>query len=253
MSGKYGRLVMIGLALIGASLIGNAALYAFGVSPFNTKSIHETQSVSADGVSRILIRSGDVRVVAGGGDRITATVEGRTGRLQQDGISLTVGERSGELVIEASREVKRRLISFNPGEYELLVEVPDRKLAYVEVATVAADIAVERVRADQFMLRAVHGEIETSGLSGSVSARTDAGDIELGVRAIEGVIHAETKLGDIGVVTEEAPEKVSLDMQTRLGEQDVDLPGTAIVTGVPDAPSVWLSAEAGDLKVRKGR
>jgi len=255
MRGKYGRLVLIGIVLIGAGVIGNAVLYAFGVSPFNTEKIYKSQSVTADGISRIAVGTddGDVRVVIGGGDAITATVEGVFEGMRKEEVRLDVRERGGELLIEASREAERRLISVNPGEYELLVEVPDKLFEHVEVVAVAADISVEHVRAKQFMLRAVHGEIETVGLSGSITARTDTGDIELGVRAIEGVIVAETTVGDIELATAEAPERLSLELHTVIGEEKVDLPGTAIVAGGPDVPSVRLSAEAGDLEVAVDR
>lgn len=254
MSGKYGRLILIGLALIGASVVGNAVLYAFGVSPFNTEEIRESKSVPADGISRITINTddGDVRVVVGGGEAITATVEGRIGRAQKDGVVLKVEERDGQVAIAASREVKRRLISFNPGEYDLVVTLPERLYDVVEVVTVAADIAVEGVRANQFVMETTGGEIRTSGLVGvgSIDARTDAGDIELGVRAIEGDIRAATAVGDIEVVTAEAPEKLALDMRTRIGERKVRLPGTAIVDANPDVPAMWLAADVGNLEVK---
>jgi DUF4097 and DUF4098 domain-containing protein YvlB len=244
-------LIVIGLVLIGVSLIGNAVLYAMGVSPFNTKDIRETQSVSADGIAGIVIHTidGDIRVVPGGGDAITATVTGTAGRMDTDNIRLAVNERNGELFIEVSREVRRKLISFHPGEYELRVELPARQFERVEVVTAAADMEIRDVRAEQFILRAVHGEIETAGLSGRITARTETGDIELGVRAIEGDIHAETALGDIGVVTAEAPEKLALDLRTQIGERKVHLPGTAIVDAGPDVPEVRLNADVGDLEV----
>lgn len=255
MSGRYGRLVIVGLALIGASIIGNTVLYAFGVSPFNTKDIRESLAISADGVSRIVISTddGDIRVVPGSGDAIVATVEGRSSRLQKDGVKLETRERGGELVIEASREAGRRLISFYPGEYELLVELPDRQFDHVEIVTVVADISVEHVGANHFMMRAMHGKIETAGLSGSIAARTDTGDIGLNLRAVDGTIHAETAVGDIEVTTAEAPEKLSLELQTRFGEKKVDLPGTAIVASDPDVPAMWLTAGVGDIAVRTGR
>jgi hypothetical protein len=255
MSGKYGKLVMIGLALIGASVLGNAVLYAFGVSPFNMKEIRESQAIPADGVSRVVIGTddGDVRVEPGSGDAIVVTVKGRTGRLQKDSIKLKAHERGGEVVIEASREARRRLISFNPGEYELVVELPARQFEQVEIVTVAADISVEHVGANHVMMRTVHGEIETAGLSGSITARTDSGDIELNLRAVDGMIHAETMLGDIEVTTAEAPEKLSLELETRLGEKRVELPGTTIVASAPNVPAVRLAADVGDIVVRTGR
>jgi|HigsolmetaAR203D_1030402.scaffolds.fasta_scaffold03636_9 hypothetical protein len=255
MSGKYGILIVFGLLLIGASVVGNAVLYAFGVSPFHTERIHKTGSVPADGVSGIEIRTddGDIRVVAGGGNAITATVEGRTGRKRKEGVVLAVSERDGRVVIEASREVKRRLISITPEAYELLVELPDRMYEQVKIASTASDIKVRDVRAERIAIETLGGEIETAGLSGSIDARTEAGDIELGVRAIAGSIRAETAMGDIEVVTEEAPEKLALDMRTTIGEQTIGLPGTAIVGAGPDVPEVRLRANVGDLAVTLGR
>ena len=254
MKGRFGKMVVIGLLLIGAAIAINGVLYASGVSPFNMTEIRESRSVAADG-SRIEIRSedGDVRVVVGGGEAITATVEGRTGRLHKDEIRLEVSERDGKVVIEASREAKRRLISLNPGEYRLLVELPDRRYEQVEIVTVAADITVEAVRANRFGMESVSGEIKTSGLSGSIDARTEAGDIELGVTAIEGDIFAETGLGDIEVVTEEAPEQVALDLRTLLGEQKIGLPGTEVVSPGPEMPLVRLVSKTGDIGVSAGR
>jgi len=254
MSGKYGKLTAIGLALIGASAVVIAVMYAFGVSPFNVVEIRESRSVSAEGASGIAIRTddGDIRVVAGGGNAITATVEGKTGRTDK-GVVLTVSERDGKVVIEAARKSGPRLISITPGGYELLVTLPERQYELVEIAAVAADIKVENVRANRFALETVGGEIETAGVAGNIDARTEAGDIELGVRAIEGVILAETAVGDIEVVTAEAPEKLALDMRTRIGERKVLLPGTAFVDAGPGVPEVRLSADAGDLEVSAGR
>ena len=254
MKGRYGKMIVIGLVLIGAAIVINGVLYAFGASPFNTKEIRQSRSVMTDG-NRIEIRTddGDVRIVAGGGDAITATVEGRAGRLQKDEVRLEVSERDGKVVIEALRGKKRKLFSINPGEYRLLVELPDRRYERVEIVAVAADIAVEGVRAGHYRMETVGGEIETSGLAGGIDARTEAGDIELGVSAIVGSIKAETLAGDIEVVTASAPERVALDMRTRFGEHKVELPGTSIVSADPDVPVVQLVSEAGDLEVSLGR
>ncbi|REJ17412.1 MAG: hypothetical protein C6W59_06830 [Paenibacillaceae bacterium] len=248
------KLIMIGLVLIGIAVIGNLVIYAIGVSPFNGVKINEERSVSAEGVSRIDVFSnaGDVRVVSGG-DEITVKMTGRTERMHKGEYHLSVSEQGGRVVIEASRDLKRKLISIYPDDYDLLVEIPDRLYEQLGISTEIANISAERVRAQHISMQAVHGDIKTAGLAGRIGARTDTGDIRLGVQAITDDIQAESLLGDIKLVTEEKPEKLALEMKTLIGERKVELPGTAIVESDPGVPTVQLSAEAGDIAVSAGR
>src|SRR5690606_17535041 len=153
------------------------------------------------------------------------------------------------VIIKASRERKRRLVTVDPGHYKLLVEIPDRPYERVEIATVAADVEVADVRAAQLMIRAEHGDIETSRLAGSITARTVTGDIRLGVRNITEDIEAETVMGDILLIPDETPAALALDLKTLMGDEKVRLPGTALGARGEGTPTVKLTAEIGDLAV----
>jgi len=247
---RSGWTVAIGLALIAISAAGLSIQYALGVSPFNTVSIDEEQSAAADGVTRIEVFSniGDVRVVTGG-DAIRAKMTGKAERSRRDDFRLTVSERDGRVVIEASQIRKRRMVTVDPGHYELLVEIPDRLYERVEIATVAADVEVADVKAAQLMIRAEHGDIETARLAGSITARTVTGDIRLGVRNITEDIVAETMMGDILVIPDETPAALALELKARMGDEKGRLPGTALSARGEGTPTVKLSAEIGDVAV----
>jgi hypothetical protein len=250
MSGRYGRLIVIGLVLIGVSVIGNAVLYAMGVSPFNGVKIDEEHTVSAVSITEIVMFSnaGDVRVVTGG-DEIAVKMTGKTERLRRDDFHLSVEQQGSRVVIEATRDLKRKLFSIYPGDYELLVEIPERLYDMLEISTESADISAAGVRANHILIQSGYGEIRTTGVAGSISARTDAGDIRLGVRAIADNVLAETTFGDIEVAFDEKPEALALDLKTSLGEHKVDLPGTAIHPAGADVPTVRLTAGVGDIAV----
>jgi len=247
---RSGWTVAVGLVLIAISAIGLSIQYALGVSPFHTVAIDEEQSVAAGGVTRIDVFSniGDVRVVTGG-DAIRAKMTGKAERSRRDEFRLTVTERDGRVIIEAAQDRKRRLVSVDPGHYELLVEVPDRLYDRVEIATMAADVTVADVKAAQLSIRTEHGDIETAGLAGGITARTVTGDIRLGVSSISEDIHAETVMGDILVIPDETPPALALDLKTFMGEEKVMLPGTALDARGEGTPTVKLTAEIGDLAV----
>jgi hypothetical protein len=254
MRGIHRKLIMIGLALIGIAVLGNLVLYALGVSPFNGVDIGEERTVSAEGVTGIEIFSnaGDVRVVSGG-DAIAVRMTGKTERMRKDEFHLSVEEQGGRVVIQATRDLRRSWVSIYPGDYELLVEVPDRLYDMLEISSEVADISAEGVRANHILLQSAHGEIRTAGVAGNIRARADTGDIRLGVSAAPDHIQAETTFGDIEVALDERPEALALDLKTTLGERKVDLPGTAIHPAGADAPQMRLAAELGDIAVTAGR
>jgi uncharacterized membrane protein len=110
-----------------------------------------------------------------------------------------------------------------------------------------ADISAEGIRARTVTMRTEYGNIDASGLSGGIRAQAAAGDIRLKMPAIRDDIAAETRHGNIELVTGEAPEKLALDVKAVVGRETVDLPGTAIGDG---SPSVVLRADVGDIAVR---
>lgn len=248
MKTRSGKLVVVGLVLIAVSVAGNAILYAFGASPFNAVSYEDRRSLPANGVTRVTIHSavGDVRVVPGE-DAIVAKVAGTAGRLERNGVRLTAAVRDGRAVIEAVPEKRFRFVSIHPGRYELVVELPGRLFERVDIETLAADISAEGIRARTVTMRTEYGNIDASGLSGGIRAQAAAGDIRLKMPAIRDDIAAETRHGNIELVTGEAPEKLALDVKAVVGRETVDLPGTAIGDG---SPSVVLRADVGDIAVR---
>ncbi len=252
MKGRSGRLIVIGLFLIGVAVIGNLILYAFGVSPFNVATIREVRAIPAEGVSQIEVFSnfGDVRVVSGG-QEITVKMTGKAERQRLNEYHLSVTERDGgRLVIEASRDDKRRLVSMVPGDYELLVELPDRLYEQLRIETELANISAEGVQAKRVTVRTEHGDIATAGLSGKIEAQAVTGNIRLGVLAIADDMEAQTVYGDIAVLPDEPPESLSLKLETRFGEKKVELPETETGASGTDAPTLKLTSVVGDITVK---
>jgi hypothetical protein len=199
------------------------------------------ESFSATGVEvvRVRVDTGRVRVerVPGPAVEVTVSARGtwRTPRTdqQQDGGALLLESRCGDAAL-----IGRCEVSYSIG-------VPDG---------VDVDVA------------AAAGRVDVDGVDGEVTARVDAGRVQLrGVRSR--LVQASTEVGRVSVVLSEVPDRVVVTTAT--GEVEVVVPprgapyaveastdvGTARVE-VPDDPasprSIRARADVGDVTVRGG-
>ncbi|AJS58446.1 DUF4097 family beta strand repeat-containing protein [Paenibacillus sp. IHBB 10380] len=246
------KIIQIAFGLVVVAIIGNVLLYMFNLSPFNLAVIDQSRSVSAANVTDIHVNSNtaNVNIVPYDGTEIQVHMKGKSEERWADDFQLSVEENGNQVTIEANELEKTRIFVLYSGDYELLVQLPQKNFERLQVQTEAADIDVEGVQIKRSFLEAGVGNITSKQLQGIINGVTGAGDIYVQLQSVENDIEAKTSVGNITVTTEIAPEAIQTELRNGLGERTIDFPGLpnaedgSVGTG---GPNVKLSAEVGDL------
>jgi DUF4097 and DUF4098 domain-containing protein YvlB len=246
------KIMTVAFILIGISIVGNIALFMFGQSPFNLAKIEEERSISAEKITDIQIFSniGDVNVVPYEGDEIQVSMKGKTEKKWTDDFWLLLEEKNNRVTIEANQIEKARFFNFYSGTYELLVKMPKKEFATIEVHSDVANIDLSGVAANHYKIKTTMGDIHGNQLKGIVHAESEVGDIDLQFQNILNDIVAESEMGNITVTSEEAPEALQTDLTNSMGDETIKLPNGKNGSIGAGGPLVKLTTEVGDLALK---
>lgn len=148
-------------------LMATAVLLA---APVSAEEINQTIDASADGNVDIYNTSGSVTVVGWSKDAVEVT-----GTLGEE-VEKFIFERRGDTVVVKVKPKKNQRSGGRSTSSHITVHLPER--SDIDVATISAEIDVERVTGEQ-ELQSVSGDITTQAFAAEMEVETVSGHIDV--------------------------------------------------------------------------
>ncbi|WNB90794.1 DUF4097 family beta strand repeat-containing protein [Bacillus sp. NEB1478] len=241
------RILRIAIILIGLAIAGNAVLFLIGKSPFNSAKVDQKRLIDSGSITDIKVSSNisDVKIIPNDSEKIEVHMRGRSTNMNTDNVELAVKQNGNKLTIHTAHKKPRFLVVFN--DYDLLIKMPNKDFKKLTVKTDAAEINLKEISAHHFYLNSDVGDITLHNVNGKINAESDVGDMNMYVDEITKDITAKSNVGDISVITKNAPKNLQTHLKNNLGDETVELPNEKngmIGTG---GPLVSMISDVGDL------
>lgn len=213
--------IIVGIILLIVGLVGAGVTFgAKGDFSFGTEKIARDQSIDAEGIRNIEVKTGsiDVSVVPGSGNKAVATLSGRVSKKYSDKMELKL-EKDGDTLRVGFADHVGFTFGLNFTSLDLKLEVPQRQYDRLKLNAGSGDSDLNGLQAASVEIDSGSGDVELKGMKGStISVSIGSGELSLSDITVDGAITTKGGSGDVDIDRIEAK---SLDVNLSSGEAKI--------------------------------
>lgn len=243
------KVMRAAVILIGIIIVFNIIMFLFGGSRSDL-----SKSIFAEDIVTINVSTdrGDIQIAPYDGDEIRVQLQGKSEETKSKNFRLTMKEKNNEVTIKAKE--KSRLFSFgkSPLGYTILVELPSKQYEKLQVESNVAHIQIDSIQANESQVTTNVGNIVVSGGGGVIHAETKTGNITIKLQNIMNNIAAKSQVGNIIVKTKEEPLVLQTELNNSIGTITINLPNEVDGAIGIGGPLVTLTVEVGNISLLSG-
>lgn len=249
---KFFGVILLGFGVL--FLIGNIArmdlLNGWWHGP--AEPMREQRTIGAEGVKRIELDSdiASVRVIPSRDRQIYAVLEGQMDVKRKEDLVFQLVQQGESVQVKLRMDEKGFAFpfpDFGSNQVELNLSLPKQLYAEVEIETNVGRIEIDELEAlqlnvktgvgkvlvDRFMgdkasIRSDVGLIQVEKSMAAFDLRTHTGKIEMILDSIEQDIFIQSDTGKVDVVSQKAPEALTLRLKSDVGGISTDVPDLTI-------------------------
>ncbi|MBM7568978.1 DUF4097 family beta strand repeat-containing protein [Paenibacillus sacheonensis] len=174
--------VIVGLILFVIGLIGAGGTLAYnGDFSFGTEKVEKQQSIAADGIRNIDVKTGsvDLTIVPGEGNEVKASLTGRASKKYLNKLDIIL-KKDGDTLKVSFKEHFGFQFGLNIMNVDLKLEVPQQQYGKLKLDSGSGDNAIAALKTDTLELDGGSGDVDINGLrSGSITVTIGSGNIAL--------------------------------------------------------------------------
>ncbi|MRG86315.1 DUF4097 family beta strand repeat-containing protein [Salinibacillus xinjiangensis] len=262
-----GALIVVCIGLIGTVVLATG----FSIGP--KAEIDETKTFQANGVERVVIQSeiGNIQVKESTNNKIGVHVYAEMAKRHLDRYQYEI-KQDGEVLYVTTEEDEKRLISIpfihfdGNGERYIEVSLPKEMINQLDVESNIGEIKLGEIAVNELNVTSDVGEILIEAFSGQkanlhsnvgkttlksavgeVNVQTDTGEIHVTMDEVTDDVTLQSKVGEINVQVKNIPDEVGLEVNSNVGE--VDVQGPFIMNAETDGPVIKAITDVGEINV----
>ncbi|MBD2871918.1 DUF4097 family beta strand repeat-containing protein [Paenibacillus arenilitoris] len=229
--GKFMLLAMVAIGLASCSspvtsltgAVENAVIGEASGSGEPESRGKETFEADAFDSIRVAAEAMEIFVTRGTGD--SAEAELLVDDTIKSRFSFEAKIKSRALVIDVEEKEPSGLFNkgVQEGERKLLISLPDKTYDEVKIESSFGIVAASDLNSDKLDIQVDAGTIRLNQVTGEMTLKTNAGDIEVEGLKLERDLSASADVGEIRIRLDEAPEAAEIDLRTDVGEATAEL------------------------------
>ncbi|MBB6453815.1 DUF4097 and DUF4098 domain-containing protein YvlB [Salirhabdus euzebyi] len=263
-----GALIVLIIGIIGTVSLGGS-IFALGPKV----DINERQSFDAEEIESVKIKSnvGDVRIFESDSNEIEVHIHGEVSKQNENKSTFEITQEGNTLQVTSDIHSKQffsiPFINFNMNDKQYIdVSIPKGLLSYVEVESDVGKIDIEEIEVtelfvsndvgevgiDKFVgekatIRTNVGKVNVKSAVGKIEIESDTGEVELTMEAITEDVNIKSDIGEVVVNVKELSESLVLDLDSDIG--DIDVNGPFVTNGNGPGPTLKVRTDIGEIEV----